>query len=313
MQVLGRSALSPEDESVELWFNVSVYDKRKLFRTNTLLVSVRVRDLNDNSPIYHKHRSLEDNNNSIALDLASMHATHESASIDHKHYFLIFNRTARDPDAAENGSLSYFLHSVRADSQRFASWPLFFVPTRTGQLWVSLEAFELAQHASRSVYFYHVRIGCRDQRNRYDIIDVHVRLNASTYDEYKAAMRRRIDVIEERAYYFELDVEQAIETGETRVGYLPIRMLNNNNNEEGSEFIEPYEMSDEFGKYFNLSIGRRDGLVRVRLNARFYHNRARLHTLDHLTSRFSFVTARNEIKSVLVYFKFASASPSKFS
>lgn len=292
--------LGTTDPSVKLWYNITVFDKRKLFRASSLLVNISVLDINDNAPTYPQPKRID-----LQLDLNSMHATHESASIDAKHYFLILNRTATDPDAAENGSLNYFLHSVRSDQPRFASLPRFFVPTRTGQLWMSLEAFHARQHVSRSVYFYHVRIGVRDQRNRFDILDVHVRLNVSTCDEYKAAMPRRIDVIEERAFYFELDVEQAAETGQTRVGYLPIWLTNFNDDD-----LQPYEMNEEFARFFNLTIGR-DGLVRVLVNTRFYENRARLTELDYLTSRFSFVTQRNEVRSIIVYFKFVAAASSQ--
>lgn len=113
-----------------VWFNVSVSDKRRLFRPNYVVVYLRLVDLNDNSPKFDD----SDDQDEIALDLdvSSIQATHESALIGDSGgkgqlYFLIYNRSASDPDTDSNGTLSYFLQSVHADNIKFESWPKFFV------------------------------------------------------------------------------------------------------------------------------------------------------------------------------------------
>lgn len=293
------SSLSSKKSAItKLSYNITVFDKRKLFRPNSLLIQMRILDLNDNTPKYDR----DDYN--IDLDLNTIQLTHESAFINGKHYFLVFNRTASDSDLEENATLTYFLHSVRSDNQRFVAIPKFFVPVKTGQLWVSLEGFlSLLQTSPRSVYFYHVRVAAKDRANRYSIVDVHMRMNFTVYDEYKSPMSQLIGLIQPNCFYFELDVDQLIEMGQLKAGFLPIRLSDSNQ-------IHPLELSDDFSRFFNLSIGR-DGLVRIVLSRNFYEHRERLKTLDHVTSRFSFVTARNEVRSVIVYFKFISVSSNK--
>jgi hypothetical protein len=92
--------------SMRLWFNVSIFDKRKLFRPTWTLVYLKVLDLNDNAPKYAK------NEFHLDLDLNTIQNTHESALIGNRQYFLVFNQSARDYDLGENGTLTYYLHKV---------------------------------------------------------------------------------------------------------------------------------------------------------------------------------------------------------